>query len=319
MNYFLANLITFIFAFIISVIITPLVRRLALKHAFIAIPREDRWHNAPTALFGGMSIFLSVMSVWLCGAFVFADYTTFIQPLMPVALGGTAIFCLGLVDDIFDIKPRNKFVGQVVITGTYVIFGFQTGWFETKSVELAVGIFWIVGITNAFNLLDNMDGLSAGIACIAGFFVFLLLSMMPGSILPAQPVQLLLSSFLGGILGFLLYNFHPASIFMGDAGSLFIGFLLAALSIIEAPSHGQNGALIQQISVLSSPCLILLVPIADTAFVSFNRLRQSRSIFQGGRDHLSHHLVTLGFSEKKTILLLYTAALLSGLFGLSVL
>lgn len=318
MHFILADFITFFISFSVSAILTPIIRQLAVKYNYVANPRDDRWHKKPTGLFGGVSIFTGMMIAWLFGAFLFADFDYFIQPMLPVILGGATIFCLGLIDDIFEINAQYKLIVQVVIASVLVLFGFQVGWFESKTANLVISIFWIVGITNAFNLLDNMDGLSAGVACISGFFLFLWLSVMPGSHLLIKPVQLLLSAYVGSILGFLLYNFSPASIFMGDAGSLFIGFIIACVSVIEVPSHVQGSTLFNQLSVVAVPCFILFIPILDTAFVSFMRRLFSRSIFQGGRDHSSHRMVAIGFSERKAVIVLYLFAAISGVLALCI-
>ena len=312
MNPFLAYSVIFFSAFLVSLILTPFTRHVAVKYNFVAVPRDDRWHNKTTGLFGGVSIFISLMATWVIASLVFARYSSFIQPLLPIALGGTAIFFLGLFDDISEINPQYKLIGQVVVASVLVIFGFQVSWFESETANILVSIFWIVGITNAFNLLDNMDGLSAGIACISGFFLFVWLAFMPGSHALAEPVQLILAAYIGSILGFLFYNFNPASIFMGDSGSLFIGFMLACLTIVESPTDVQGASLFNQLSVIAIPCLILFIPILDTAFVSFMRKLFSRSVFQGGRDHSSHRMVAVGLTEKKAVIVLYLFAVISG-------
>ncbi len=318
MNQLLADSVAFLIAFGGSLLLTPLVRHIAVKYNYVAMPRVDRWHKKSTGLFGGVSIFFSMMTAWLIASFLFFQFQTYIHPLLPVALGGTAMFFLGLMDDISEINPQYKLIGQVVVASVLVIFGFQFHWFESKTANILISVFWIVGITNAFNLLDNMDGLSAGIACISGFFLFLWLMILPGKHMLAAPVQLILIAYIGSLMGFLFYNFNPASIFMGDAGSLFIGFMLACLTLIEQPSNGQAVPLFSQLSVIAIPCLILFIPILDTAFVSVMRKLFSRSIFQGGRDHSSHRMVAIGFSEKKAVIVLYLFAVISGLLALAI-
>jgi len=318
MNQFFAYSVAFFIAFGGSLFLTPLVRHIAVTYNHVATPRVDRWHKKTTGLFGGVSIFFCMMTAWLISSAVFFQFQNYIQPLLPVALGGTAMFFLGLVDDISEINPQYKLIGQVVVASILVIFGFQFNWFESKTANLLISIFWIVGITNAFNLLDNMDGLSAGVACISGIFLFLWLTVMPGAHALAVPVQLILTAYVGSVLGFLFYNFNPASIFMGDAGSLFIGFMIACLTLIESPSDVQPVPLFNQLSVIAVPCLILFIPILDTAFVSFMRKLFSRSIFQGGRDHSSHRMVAIGFSERKAVIVLYLFAIISGLLALGI-
>ncbi len=314
----MAYFIAFLLSFSLSLILTPAAGRLAVRWGFAAKPRVDRWHKTPTGLFGGVSMFISMMLSWQAGALCLGEYSPFVLPLLPVVLAASAIFLLGLVDDILELNPQYKLIVQVIIASALVVFGFQVSWFESKTANLLVSIIWLVGITNAFNLLDNMDGLSAGIAVIAGFFLFLWLSLTQGAQTMGGAVSLILAAYMGGVLGFLIYNFHPASIFMGDAGSLFIGFVLACLAVTVGPSNSPGGSFFQQVSVIAIPCLILFIPILDTAFVSFMRRMFSRSVFQGGKDHSSHRLVAIGLSEKKAVLILYLLAVASGLIALGI-
>ena len=197
-----------------------------------------------------------------------------------------------------------------------LFFGFRLNWTQYQTVNLFFSILWIVGITNAFNLLDNMDGLSSGVAFISGAFllVFCYLDGNPGSL--HQPFFITLGAFLGAILGFLVFNFNPASIFMGDAGSLFVGFILACLTISGGVRHTGGTGFFNLASIISIPVLILFIPILDTGFVSIMRKLFRRRISQGGRDHSSHRLVAIGFSEKKAVLILYAFSVASGLMAL---
>lgn len=316
MYHFLDNSITFIISFCLSIILTPIVRILAVKYDYVARPRDDRWHKKPTGLFGGISIFLSLMIAWYITAMKVSHSEDVFSPLLPVVLGGAVIFALGLVDDILEINPPYKLIGQVIVASVMVVLGFQVSWFSSKTLNLLISIFWIVGITNAFNLLDNMDGLAAGIACISGFFLLIWLSIMPAENMSVLPAQIMLSAYIGSILGFLIYNFNPASIFMGDSGSLFIGFMIACLTAMEGPAKISGGPLFHQLSVIAIPCLILFIPILDTTFVSFMRKLFARSVFQGGKDHSSHRIVAVGFSERKAVTILYIFALMSGVIAL---
>jgi len=305
--------LSFIASFLLSILLTPLIRRLAVKKNLVARPRYDRWHKRPTSLLGGVSIFFTLMLVWQLASFL-VGYGTAIEPLLPLALAGIAIFLLGLSDDIFDINPQHKLVGQVIVAAVLVFFGFQIHWFESMTANLVISIFWIVGITNAFNLLDNMDGLSAGTAFIAALFLFLSQAFSEGvNVLAAL---LFLSVYLGCLLGFLIYNFHPASIFMGDAGSLFIGFILAGLTTKASGLVVDAGAS-HIVSVLAIPILILFIPILDTTFVSVMRKLSGRPISKGGQDHSSHRMVAIGFSERTAVLMLYGFAAVSGLLAMA--
>jgi len=310
----LLYLFAFLASLLVSLLLTPMIRHLAIKRNFVAIPRDDRWHKRPISLLGGVSIFFTLMVVWQITSFIFGYYAS-IKPLLPLALGGLAIFILGLMDDLFEINPQHKLVGQVIIASLLVIFGFQVNWFESMTANLVISIFWIVGITNAFNLLDNMDGLSAGIAFMAGLFLFL--SQVASGLQSIIPAVLFLSVFLGALLGFLIYNFYPASIFMGDSGSLLIGFLLAGLTteasgLMVGPQSGHL------VFVLAIPILILFIPILDTAFVSLMRKLSGRPISRGGQDHSSHRMVAIGFPERTAVLMLYGFAGVSGLLAMAV-
>lgn len=307
--------VAFTAALFLSLGLTPLVRRVALRRGCVAVPKANRWHRKPTALLGGVGIFLAVSLAW-GGCALFLGKGTAVGPLLPVALGGLAMFLLGLTDDLRDIKPQHKLVGQIIVASLVVLFGFQLEWFVSRTGNLMVSIFWIVGITNAFNLLDNMDGLSAGTALIAGAFFFLN-QVFPGGVGETPvPALLLLAIFLGAVLGFLFYNVHPASIFMGDSGSLLLGFVLAALAT------GGSGLLAAKksgplVSVLAIPVFVLFIPILDTAFVSLMRKFFRRPLSQGGQDHSSHRLVAIGFSERTAVAAMYGFAIASGLLAMA--
>lgn len=317
MKLFYFFLITFCGGFILSVILTPLIKKLALVSGQVAVPKDARWHRKETALLGGISIFSAMTAAWLVAAGL-ADWSTYGRPYLPMVLCAVAIFALGLVDDIFDMDPQHKLAGQIVIASILMFFGFRLGWTDSKTINLFLSILWIVGVTNAFNLLDNMDGLAAGIAFIAGAFLSLCIYLNPDPGAIAGPVLLMSAAYLGAILGFLIYNFNPASIFMGDAGSLFIGFVLACLTIIGSPPQIRGGTPINLLSVIAIPILILFIPILDTGFVSFMRKLFRRPISKGGRDHSSHRMVAIGFSERKAVLVLYGFSAISGLIALAI-
>ncbi len=308
----------FVGSLLLSLALTPLVKKLALATGQVALPKDNRWHRKKTALLGGVGIFVSMSLTWIIASMV-AGWSVYGLPYVPLMLCSTAVFGLGLADDIFNMDPQHKLAGQIIIASLLVYFGFRLGWTESKTINLFLTIVWVVGITNAFNLLDNMDGLSAGIAFIAGAFLFTYNYLYPDLNESAGPVLLMCSVYLGAILGFLVYNFNPASIFMGDAGSLFIGFLLACLSVVgSAPDVQQGGRFVHLVSVIAIPVLILFIPILDTGFVSFMRKLFRRPISQGGKDHSSHRMVAIGFSERKAVLILYGFAGVSGIIALAI-
>jgi UDP-GlcNAc:undecaprenyl-phosphate GlcNAc-1-phosphate transferase len=315
-NLLVHNLLTFLGALGLSLGLTPLVRTFALRTGRVAIPKDTRWHKKETALMGGVAIFVPTMAVWLAAA-ALLGWESFGKPFIPIALCASGMFVLGLVDDLRSMDPQHKLAGQIVLTSILVFLGFRLEWTSYKTIDLFLSILWIVGITNAFNLLDNMDGLSAGVALIAGLFTFLLHMSSAGAPSGAA-VLLMTAAYLGALLGFLFYNFNPASIFMGDAGSLFIGFVMACLMTMGGSVHAVGGNVAHLLSVIAIPILIVFIPIVDTGFVSFMRKLFRRPISQGGKDHSSHRMVAIGLSEKKAVLVLYGFSVASGLIALAI-
>jgi UDP-GlcNAc:undecaprenyl-phosphate GlcNAc-1-phosphate transferase len=315
-NLLVHNLLPFLGALAMSLGLTPLVRTFAHRTGRVALPKDTRWHKKETALMGGVAIFVSTMAVWLAAASLLG-WESFGRPYIPIALCASGMFVLGLIDDLRSMDPQHKLAGQIVLTSILVFLGFRLEWTSYKTIDLFLSILWIVGITNAFNLLDNMDGLSAGVALIAALFTFLLHLSNPGAPSVAA-VLLMTASFLGALLGFLVYNFNPASIFMGDAGSLFIGFVMACLMTMGGSVHAVGGNIAHLLSVIAIPILIVFIPIVDTGFVSFMRKLFRRPISQGGRDHSSHRMVAIGLSEKKAVLVLYGFSVASGLIALAI-
>jgi UDP-GlcNAc:undecaprenyl-phosphate GlcNAc-1-phosphate transferase len=303
--------------FLLALILTPLVRKLAIRAGQVAVPKDTRWHKKETALMGGAAIFFSTMGGWFPAAHLLG-WEVFGYPFLPIVICASGIFALGLADDIFDMDPQNKLAAQIVITCVLMLFGFRLDWTFSKTANLFITIIWIVGITNAFNLLDNMDGLSAGVAFIAGLFL-ILMHYQNASVSPlVAPLLLMTAIYLGAVLGFLIYNFNPASIFMGDAGSLFIGFVMACLTVTVGTAEPVSGSVAHLLSVIAIPVLIVFIPILDTGFVSIMRKLFRRPISQGGRDHSSHRMVAIGLSEKKAVLLLYAFSVISGLIALTI-
>ena len=289
-------------SFGLALILTPLVRAYARRFRFIAVPKMDRWHKKPTAMLGGTAIWLSVV----ISSLVFTIHTTYVKQIL---MASTFLFLVGLVDDLIHIKPYQKLIGQILGAAFVVYYGLSLPWTGSKILNMALAIFWLIGITNAINLLDNMDGLAAGISIIAAGFLSL------SFVTTGQfPEALLLGIFATALLGFLIYNFNPASIFMGDCGSMFVGFFLASSALINV-SGGRSRSFLP---VLAVPILVLFIPIFDTTFVTVLRKLSGRAASQGGRDHTSHRLVALGMSERHAVLMLYGFAALSGLLAILV-
>jgi len=309
-------LLLFAAGFGLSLALTPLMKRIARATGQVAVPKDNRWHRKETALLGGVSIFSSFMTVWVVGA-VFTYWPIYGRPFLPIMLSAACMFALGLTDDLSDMDPQHKLAGQIIIASVLVFFGFHLEWTDSKTINLFLSIVWIVGVTNAFNLLDNMDGLSAGVAFIAGTSLFFYHYLNPDFSFITDPILLMSSAYLGALLGFLLYNFNPASIFMGDAGSLFVGFMLACLTVIGTPPHLPDRNILNLMSVVAVPILIVFIPILDTGFVSVMRKLFRRRISQGGRDHSSHRMVAIGFSERRAVVVLYLFSAISGLIALA--
>ena len=289
-------------AAILALVLTPLVRLLARRIGMVAKPKTDRWHKKPTAMLGGVAIWLSVVISY----FAFVPRTPY---GWVVLVASTFLFLVGLVDDFLHTKPYQKLIGQVMGSAFVIYYGLSLPWTGYSEINVAITIFWLIGVTNAVNLLDNMDGLATGIAVIAsGFLALSFLST--GQVTEA----LTLMTFAGALLGFLVYNSHPASIFMGDSGSMFIGFFLASAALVNV-SGGRSRSLLP---VLAVPILVLFIPIFDTTFVTILRKFSGRAASQGGRDHTSHRLVALGMSERHAVWMLYGFAALSGVLALLV-
>ncbi|NNE67435.1 MAG: hypothetical protein HKN33_12785, partial [Pyrinomonadaceae bacterium] len=294
---------------VFSVVLTYAVREIALKYGFVAKPKSDRWHKKPTALMGGGAIFIATILTYLL--FVPKTANTWI------ILGGAAfLFGVGLLDDLVSIKPYQKLIGQFI--GVALIIGAPTllgepllvlQWTGSEIVNAWITTFWIIGITNAINLLDNMDGLAAGVSAIAALTLAIILAG-----LGSQFELLLICGFIGALLGFLVFNMNPASIFMGDSGSMFVGFFLASSVLLNQVGGKSRGVF----TVLAVPALILFVPIFDTTFVTILRKLWGRKASVGGRDHTSHRLVALGLSEKSAVWMLYGFSILAGALSVSI-
>jgi UDP-GlcNAc:undecaprenyl-phosphate GlcNAc-1-phosphate transferase len=295
-------LIFYLIALAVSAVLTPLCRFIAQRSGYVAKPKEDRWHKRPTALFGGIAIAVTTLGL---GAFVAEGLR-----LWELLACGLGIAAFGLVDDILSLKASTKLIVQIALASALLSFGFRLPWTGSLVGDSMLTLFWIVGITNSFNLLDNMDGLCAGTTLIAGLFLLLGLYNQVG----LTPSGLYLAVLLGATSGFLIYNVHPASIFMGDTGSLFLGLNLAALTLLA----GEYGAGTSRfVSVMAGPVLLLLIPIFDTTLVTVMRLLAGRRPSQGGRDHTSHRLVAIGLPEPTAVAVLWALAVFGGCIALS--
>lgn len=314
MNATFTYIMGFVIALVLALALTPLVKRFALKVGAMDKPNARKVHTRIMPRLGGLAIYLAFIgSFFLILPFIPDGLlNAYDRNLIRAMLtGGTIIVLTGALDDRFELSAKVKLLLQLV-AACVVVFGFGvkidllnipfgqsmqeiSGW-----ISIPLTIFWIVGVTNAINLIDGLDGLAAGVSGIA-ITTILIMAFFLGF----EPIILMSTLLLGGILGFLVFNFHPAKIFMGDSGSLFLGFMLATLSMIG----------FKQVTVVSliTPLLIIGVPIADTFFAIVRRWINKRPIFAPDKGHLHHCLRELGFSHRKTVLIIYGVAAFFGL------
>lgn len=284
-------------ALVLAVGGTPLARQVALRWGVTDAPNVRKIHVRPVPLLGGAAIYLAFMLVLL-----FLGDRAYINEVIGIFIGASLMSLMGVVDDRWGLGSYRKLFGQLLAAAILIIGGVQVqlfgGW-----LDIAITIFWVVGITNALNLLDNMDGLAGGIAMIAAVF-FMLLAALSRQYL----VGALAAALAGACLGFLIYNWNPAHIFMGDAGSLFLGFLLAAVAIkLRFPANSNT-------VTWMIPILVMAVPIFDTLMVFISRLRRGKNpLTTPGKDHLSHRLALMTGSRREAVLLCY---LIAGAIGL---
>lgn len=289
----------FVVALLFSILATPLARRVALATGIVDMPSKRKVHHEPTPLLGGAAIY---------GAFVVAlllfGGRAEIRQMISIVLGATSISLVGLIDDARGVRASLKLLAQIGAAAIVVVSGLRVHIFPWEVLNIAVSLLWIVAITNALNLLDNMNGLSGGIAAIAAAH-FLLLAALNGQYL----VGVLSAALLGACIGFLRYNFNPASIFMGDTGALFIGFILASVAIKLRFAN-------TFVVTWMVPPVVLLLPLFDTTLVFISRLRRGLNpLTTPGKDHLSHRLVTFGFTRREAVLICWLIASSAGMLA----
>lgn len=284
-------------ALLLAIGVTPLAQRVARRVGMVDKPSARKQHTVPTPLLGGAAIFIAVIL-----ALLLLGDRFYVNQVAGIALGATLVSFLGLWDDRRGLSPWAKLLGQFLAAGVLVITDVRISLFPWPWLNIAATMLWVVFVTNAMNLLDNMDGLSAGVAAIAALF-FLLFAAMSKQYL----VGALAAALVGACAGFLFYNLNPARIFMGDTGSLFLGFTLAAVGIkLRFPD---NSAFVTWMV----PVLVLAVPLFDTSLVIISRLRRHLNpLTTPGKDHLSHRLARLTGSPREAVLICY---LLGGLGG----
>jgi UDP-GlcNAc:undecaprenyl-phosphate GlcNAc-1-phosphate transferase len=292
---------TFLLAFSVSIGLTPYVRKLAFRFDAVARPNHRTIHKGIIPRFGGIAVFMAflagiVLLILLSGE----KFAALHREALVFLFAGTTILLLGIYDDIKGANCYQKFIVQLVSALVVVLFGYKiTAVVNPFGDPISLGVFsvpftllWIVGITNAFNLIDGLDGLAAGIS-LGAAIIMLFISLYFGNLISAFPAAILA----GAIGGFLIYNFNPAKIFLGDSGSLLIGFLLACFSI--------NGTFRENSAVaIYIPMVVLGIPILDTILAIIRRIRKGIHLFQADKEHIHHRLLQLGFSHKNAVLLL---------------
>lgn len=328
-NWYLVYAVTLGLSFGISMGLTSVMRHLALRWHILDHPGDRKNQKRPVPLLGGIAIvvtfYIMVMGSlllvqpvrefgiqWLeTHVFQFLGKDHEIK-LLGISAGGILIALLGLTDDLQTLRPWIKLLGQCVAAAVLVLSDmklnlFSEEWLGGGTAEFASAIFtilWVVFLTNSMNLLDNMDGLSAGVAAIAAFSFFICALRTDEAF-----ICVLLMVFAGSVLGFLIHNLHPARIYMGDTGAMFCGYILATISILITFYDESTPSRV----AIVAPLLALSVPIFDTISVVYIRWRAKVPIFQGDRRHFSHRLVNIGMTQQQAVEFIYLVAAVTGL------
>ncbi|RMG93277.1 MAG: undecaprenyl/decaprenyl-phosphate alpha-N-acetylglucosaminyl 1-phosphate transferase [Chloroflexi bacterium] len=290
-------IVIFLLALSLTLVGTNWARRLALWLGFVDVPAQRKLHAEPIPLMGGVAIFGGAIVA------ILPFLSVLPRPVIAVWLSSAIVALTGLVDDRLGLPAWVKLLGQFIGFLVLAAFDIRVKLPLPDILDYVITFLWLAGISNAVNFLDNMDGLSAGISAVSAAFI-MLLGLQNGQFLVAAVA----AAILGACVGFLRYNFKPARIFMGDAGALFLGFLLAVLGLRLRFPENVNFV------TWMVPVFILGLPIFDTTLVVISRLRRGLSPLTAGKDHISHRLVAMGFSQREAVLILY---LVAGMFGMA--
>ena len=304
----LQYVVPFVIALVVSYLLTPSVKKLAIKIGAVDRPNARKVHTHVIPRLGGLAIYIGFMAaVLFC--------VPLQHELVGMLLGCTAIVAVGIWDDICNIPAKVKLVGQILAACIPIVFGIQIEWLTNpfgdiivlpEIIAIPVTIFWIIGFTNTVNLIDGLDGLAAGVAFIASISMFLLAYNL-NQFLPA----LVIVSMAGAALGFLQYNFNPAKIFMGDTGSMLLGYTLSVAAVLGLVKTAATVALVV-------PIIALGLPILDTTFAIIRRKMSGVPIFQPDKGHLHHRLLALGMTQKQAVLIMYFVSMILGIVALFV-
>ncbi len=291
-------ILVFIGALAIAFAATPIARRIAPRLGVMDQPNPRKVHAQPMPLLGGAAI----VGASLLTLLLLRDRFEF-QQLSSILFGAALMALVGFYDDRWGLRPLLKLLSQIIAATILIVSGVKVTALPQEWLNIAITLIWVVGLTNSLNLLDNMDGLSSGVAAVCAAF-FVVMAAMSGQIY----VGALAAALLGATLGFLVYNFNPASIFMGDTGSLFLGFMLAAIGIkLRFPEN-------VPFVTWMVPIIVMGMPIFDTTLVFISRLRRGKNpLTTPGKDHTSHRLVGLGFTTREAVMSHY---LISGMYGM---
>ncbi len=322
----ISYLIVFVAAAVVTFLATPLVRRFVIRVGAIYRPNDRTVHVVPLPTMGGIAMYLGLVAALIASRFLpfFADVNK-LSTSIAALVTCTLMLGLGVIDDTRGTTPLSKLIAQIFIAGVLVLLGVELFYVWLPKVQVVVlsgdlaviaTIVWTVAVANAVNLVDGLDGLAAGMVAIASaaFFIYLVSSGSPAGL--ASPAALLSAITCGVCIGFLPWNFHPAKIFMGDAGSMLLGMLLAIATIegitrkITQPTGGDIAAIFGTIGV---PILVLLVPFLDVILAVIRRTRRGQGIGYADKEHLHHHLMEIGHGHRQAVLLMYLwSALVSG-------
>jgi UDP-GlcNAc:undecaprenyl-phosphate GlcNAc-1-phosphate transferase len=296
-------------ALLISLIIVPLVRRQAILAGRVDTPDHRKIHQVPTPRLGGVGIFSGFMLAFILLMLSFWTYPHN-NGVSGVLAGGTLIFILGLLDDLYNISPYIKLAGQFLAALVAYYLGVQITALDLPAgkilllhaFSLPITVLWIMGLANALNFIDGVDGLAGGVTTISAVTLAIV------AVFTNQPIAALMASLLaGGCLGFLVYNFFPARIFMGDSGALFCGFMLASIAV--------TGVLKTKVVVMLLPILVLTVPILDITYSTLRRLFLLKNPFIADADHIHHKLLKAGFSQTWVVWSMYLVSLVAGIIA----
>lgn len=292
----------FLLAMLVSFLLTPYIKKLAFAIGALDKPDNRKVHKKIMPRLGGLAIYIAFMVAVLASVEITKE-------ILGVLLGGTFIVFVGILDDKYGLPAKVKLLGQIMAASILVLFGVQIEWINhplggyiyTEFFAVPITIFWVISFTNVVNLIDGLDGLAAGVSAIASITVILVAAQMG-----YFHVAVLTSALAGGIIGFIRYNFNPATIFMGDTGSMFIGYMLAAISVLGAFKTAATVSLIV-------PAIALGLPIMDTSFAILRRYTNGRPIFQPDKGHLHHRLLAMGMNQKQAVLLMYGITAMLGI------